>query len=1192
MAKFKLLILYVLLFSSSAFSQGHFYDFFKSGKDFGSRNSLFYNNGKYMLLQGNHKDYGKELWVSDGTSSGTSILKDISTDVNASFSDFSSSGSFTAFNVYSKTPTELWCTDGTTSGTKKIVQSTYRYAGPTAFFNGWLFYLKVINDDTVQIRRTDTTSFTSDILVGSYPIPFDTRKSSFAVSDSFFYFSYDANLYRIDKNMGAPTLFWQTDPSQVQDIYSLNIYKNILVWCLSNASSTETRVYSSTEKPGTVKQVLTLGDRSNIFKLTGIGNIVFFTVGRFNSTIYFYKLETGTMAASLVTSSTAFYMQNSELEIYSNKVYFGARNASTFNTEIWSTNGTTAGTSLVKTISTDTMAIVSNLHAANGNLFFTAYTRKNGRELWTSKGTAATTSMLKDIVVGESSGIKSSNTWFDSYNPSSIVFNNRLFINAYSDSCGVEPWISDGSSSGTLMLKDVNDDFRFGDQEVGNFMVAGDYLFLTAADSLNGAELWRTDGTRNGTQLAENISPAFLPTGFDEFTEFKNKLFVTAISFIDGQELYTSNGKPGAGNSFFVTPSGIFNSSSPHDYAVKEPYLYYIGMDSLINTDNVFRSDGTRAGTQTLNKGLSNSYTDVSGLRKVGDRLYFSAKAPGKGIEPMVSDGKLGGAIVLKDIYSGTASSNPQFFCGNTTATYFSATDGSGKTGVYKTDGTEIGTSKLFDFNQKELNNAKPDTMFYHNGLLYLRHFYTGSKYPKTTVIAVWDLSADSMRILQPLSGETYSDPKKLQVLGNKIIFTANTSKTATEPWITDGTRAGTFMLSDIMVGNQSSAPSPFTVYNGLAFFSAKNTSNGREAWVSDGTTAGTRLLWDIEPGNLSSNPSAFIGYKGSIYIAASQGKRINSLFRIQADNCNTGAIRLRNTGILNTLCENSQTTLFVEYGGSQGALNWYRNDSLLTYTNDTLKTGIQGKYHVVSTVNTCANPSNTLELKLQTGLKVNIRFEKDSFLCEGGNITLKQDNADLETRWFINNIQVTTGNTLKTTVAGTIYATGIDGFGCAKISNVLKPVKVLKPVPSVIFRNDSLLCSISADSFQWFFNNNVILNAKSFFYKPFIYGNYHVEAFNKEGCRGVSSAYKYSDVSIRRNTGKILGIYPNPVKNVLNFTHNTGGRILIYDALGKVCINAIFDQNTLDVSGLISGIYTLVIKSGENEVRGRFVKE
>lgn len=1182
-------MLFVLPFG--VYSQEHFYDFYKTGKDFGLRNAVYYNNGNYVLLQGQHKNYGRELWVSDGSSEGTKLLKDISGDPTAIFSDFSSNGRFTAFNVYSKTQTELWCTDGTSGGTRKINESGYRYAGPTAFFNGWLFYLKVVNDDTFQIRRIDTT-FAKDTLVGNYAAPYNTRKSSFAVSDSFFYFNYDTYLFRIGKDLKAPSLFWQTDPSQVQDIYSLNIYKNILVWCLSNAASTETRVYASTEKTGTVKQVLTLGDRSSIFKLTGIGNMVFFTVGRYQSTIYFYKLETGTMAASLVTSSTAFYMQGSELEIFGNKVYFVARNASTFNAEVWSTNGTTAGTSLVKTITTDTMPIISNLHAANGALFFTAYTRNNGRELWTSKGTAATTSMLKDIVAGAGSGIISSNTWFDSYIPSSVVFKNRLIINAYSDSCGIEPWISDGSSAGTYMIKDINDDFRFGDQEAGHFMLAGSYLFLTAADSLNGAELWRTDGTRSGTQLAENISPAYIPTGFEEHIAYRNRLFVSAISFIEGQELYTSNGKPGSSNSYFVTTGNIFNSSAPHNFVVMEPYLYYLGKDSITGTPNVFRTDGTRAGTQTLNKGLSPTYSDVSYLYRSGNLLYFKARVPGKGYEPMISNGRPGEATLLADLVSGSGSSDPAFFCGNDSLVYFIATDASGKSGVFQSNGTETGTLKLFDFGSQNFKNTKPDTLFYHNNRLIFRHTYTGSAFPKTSMLAIWDLNGDSIRILQPLSGDMYQDPKNMSMLGTKVLFKAYNAKTGFEPWVTDGSGQGTFMLSDIMNGTATSDPSRFTAYNGLAFFGAANASYGREVWVTDGTQSGTRLLWDIEPGTSGSNPSGFAGYKGSVYIAASQGERINSLFRIQVDSCHSGAIRLTHSGEFSRVCEKGQTILRTEFGGQKGNIRWYRNDSLLVHTADTLKTGIPGRYYVVSQKNGCSNQSDVLHLQMQRSPEVIIRFEKDSILCEGGTITLKQGNPDLETRWFINNILVTTGTSLKTTVAGTIYATGIDGFGCAKISNTLKPFKVQKPVPSILFRNDSLICTIAADSFQWFFNNTLIYNAVYRIYKPFIYGNYHVEAFNKEGCRGVSGTYKYSEAELIQNRLKPLTVYPNPARTLLYLETPLSGKVIITDALGKICLEQQINQNMVPVSGLPPGMYTVLFRSGQQEFRTRFVKE
>ncbi len=1192
MTKFKFLLFFICIIPAGSFAQEHFYDFFKYGRNFGERNAAYYSNDNYMLLQGKHHTYGRELWVSDGTNQGTKLLKDCSTDPTAIFSDFASSGKLTSFNIYSKTDVQLWCTNGTTAGTKKLTESSYRYAGPTAFFKGWLFYLKVLNDDTFQIRRIDTTTFTMDSLVGNYAAPYDTRKSSFAVSDSFFYFNYDANLYRIDKSLGAPKLFWQKDPSLVRDIYSINIYKNVLVWCLNNSSGSETQIYSSTEKSGNVKLLTTVSDRCNILDLSGIGSVIFFTIGAYNSSIYFYKIETGTMSTSLVTSSVPFYMQHSDIEVFNNKLYFVARNANTFYSEIWSTNGTSAGTAMLKVIATDTMAIVSNLHAANGSLFFTAFTRKNGRELWSSKGTSASTAILKEIVAGTGSGIISNNTWFDSYNPSSIVFNNRIIINAYSDTCGVEPWTSDGTASGTYMLKDVNDDYRFGDQEVSNLMVAGNYLFLGAADSTNGAELWRTDGTRGGTYLAHNISIAYLPTGFEEFIEYKNKLFVTASSLIEGNELYTSNGTPGAANSFYITPSSIFNSSSPHDYAVKEPYLYYIGYDTLTNADNVFRTDGTRAGTTTLNKGLSNSYTQVSGLRKVGKHLFFSAQVPGKGREPMVSKGSLGDAVILKDLYSGTASSNPMYFCGNDSIAYFAATDQAGNFSVYKTNGTESGTSKLFDFSKKSLQNAKPDTMFYHQGLIYLRHWYNGSEFAKTSMVVAWDLAGDSLRILQPISGDTYNEPNRLQIMGNKIIFKANSSKSGIEPWITDGTRAGTFLLSDIYTGTQTSFASNFNIYNGRAFFAATNASAGRELWMSDGTPAGTRLLWDIQAGTGSSNPGSIAGYKGFVYLSASQGNRINSLFRVQADSCDAGALRLRTTSVMNTVCEKNKALLFAEAQVKPNSLNWYRNDSLLTNNLDTLKTGIAGEYYVTSNQNGCINQSNRFRLNIQPNPIVSIKYEKDSTFCEGSNIGLKQDNTDLITRWFVNNVYVNIGNTFKTTVAGSIYATGIDGFGCAKISSTLKTYKLPKPSPAVIFKNDSIFCTIAADSFQWFYNNVMIIGGNSKFYRPFLYGNYYVEAFTKEGCRGVSSNYTFKNAGVTQLQNQHLVLYPNPVRDVLMIDLTGVESVSVIDALGKVCLHKTGSLSQLNMSSLETGLYTVLIKTDKALISSRVLKE
>src|SRR5690606_39325753 len=53
--------------------------------------------------------------------------------------------------------------------------------------------------------------------------------------------------------------------------------------------------------------------------------------------------------------------------------------------------------------------------------------------------------------------------------------------------------------------------------------------------------------------------------------------------------------------------------------------------------------------------------------------------------------------------------------------------------------------------------------------------------------------------------------PDKVITFGNKVLFQGESAEYGTEPWITDGTTAGTFMLKDIHPGPADS-PSPTVV--------------------------------------------------------------------------------------------------------------------------------------------------------------------------------------------------------------------------------------------------------------------------------------------------------------------------------------------------------------------------------------------
>ena len=82
-------------------------------------------------------------------------------------------------------------------------------------------------------------------------------------------------------------------------------------------------------------------------------------------------------------------------------IFFGARDASG-NRELWKTDGTAAGTKLVKDINPTGSSNPSFLTNLNGTLLFTATDGVTGFEVWKSDGTEGGTVLVKDIRPGPS----------------------------------------------------------------------------------------------------------------------------------------------------------------------------------------------------------------------------------------------------------------------------------------------------------------------------------------------------------------------------------------------------------------------------------------------------------------------------------------------------------------------------------------------------------------------------------------------------------------------------------------------------------------------------------------------------------------------------------------------------------------------------------------------------------------------
>ena len=80
------------------------------------------------------------------------------------------------------------------------------------------------------------------------------------------------------------------------------------------------------------------------------------------------------------------------------------------------------------------------------------------------------------------------------------------------------------------------------------------------------------------------------------------------------------------------------------------------------------------------------------------------------------------------------------------------------------------------------------------------------------------------------------------------MLFEADDGTLGFELYVSNGTVAGTHLLSDIYPGPASSDIRNMTRVGSQAFFTADDGTDGDELWVTDGTSAGTHLVLDIYP--------------------------------------------------------------------------------------------------------------------------------------------------------------------------------------------------------------------------------------------------------------------------------------------------------------------------------------------------------
>ncbi|HWS59332.1 MAG TPA: T9SS type A sorting domain-containing protein, partial [Flavobacterium sp.] len=146
------------------------------------------------------------------------------------------------------------------------------------------------------------------------------------------------------------------------------------------------------------------------------------------------------------------------------------------------------------------------------------------------------------------------------------------------------------------------------------------------------------------------------------------------------------------------------------------------------------------------------------------------------------------------------------------------------------------------------------------------------------------------------------------------------------------------------------------------------------------------------------------------------------------------------------------------------------------------------------------------------------------------------------------------------------------------------------------ITRNGTILSTTGTGSYQWFLEGVAIDGAINQTFTATQNGNYTVEITDANGCKGISSVFIISNLSLNDNSvNKKINIYPNPTTGLVTISNEdnlTIDKIEIVNVLGKTVATKTENTSQVDITSLSNGMYVFKIYSGENVSIKKIIKE
>ena len=401
---------------------------------------------------------------------------------------------------------------------------------------------------------------------------------------------------------------------------------------------------------------------------------------------------------------------------------------------------------------------------------------------------------------------------------------------------GNELWRTDGTSAGTWMVKDIRTGVASSgltlDLSTKSAVFLDGLLYFSANDAVHGNELWKTDGTTSGTVLAKDLNPGSSSSNPSGLTLNGPQIYLSASIDSGTSELITYDGAwlqrfqleggPGVTYTVFQSPNGITSHNGTVTFIAKANGSGQFSLFSIVLDDCYSASDSCWTPIKEFSSGVDqNSY----GLPVLKNEVYFSGNTgsthqlykvdsnrnlvllagyitspkfntelgtsishnnylmfsanTGNGYELHSTDGTTSGTSIVQDINSGTVSSNPSQFVISGEDVIFTATAASSGNELYKITYTSSGptVSLIIDLWSGSSNGVAGGVspLVYGHGV-----FFIGED--ATTGSEIWTTAgtAQTTQCFLDLTTTAYGGMDPVMLVNGKLIMKAVIDSTTT----------------------------------------------------------------------------------------------------------------------------------------------------------------------------------------------------------------------------------------------------------------------------------------------------------------------------------------------------------------------------------------------------------------------------